>query len=721
MIFRKPKALLFFVFLLLTLLSGWWVFESFVAKEGRNFNPDFSHYPRPLELAPDSSSNGLSVTGYRQIGREIQLLLYSQSENLAPFRLQIWQQGIEKYKGLVPKTPGIWLKFTPDSLDSGRITLHLSSSRDTTCQVTFELDYLTETADRIADSSLWFRQGSSDDWLDVRVVHKDGRYYLKDFADFRDGRSRTYLVEGMITPDLDKGIEVKPGFQYTVVARWVEKNLSQWWHRTRYRTSRLQSVYIRPETVSSDGGHSLLTPIGIPAWFLPSTDFNPQFDRQFPEFNAPAGKLVMMYRLNEDVPAAEYFKRGITHLPRWEEDVPGSRQHWTEAPGFFGDRDEAWFASLTKEEVEALADQVGEIGVYAFDFEFWNRRYSKPIRERLLWFARRLRENHPAMYLFDYWGGSAYVNTTFQSEDGVFNPGLFRRDYINPRSNHFNFEKTPGGDFFGNYFNITAVDVYPRPELLTGKSHFNLNNFLVLSAIHATRINRKISYQRDNKTIWYAWNRYMPLYNDPPFPWQVRTSSPAGSLVFQGLQTIPASQALALSLFSLVEGDGFYLWSDSQAWGRGENNYQINEDDVWQAPVEWWPDDGKASIREFQTIPGRSESPRYWDYPSDYFALGIWMAAQAGHILEVGERTDLAFRENGKWYEPREEQAVISAQELLPFVTAVVRGKEILVLALDSFQPANRTRQLKIRLPDGRETEIELYGNWPALYKGTLE
>ncbi len=97
------------------------------------------------------------------------------------------------------------------------------------------------------------------------------------------------------------------------------------------------------------------------------------------------------------------------------------------------------------------------------------------------------------------------------------------------------------------------------------------------------------------------------------------------------------------------------------------------------------------------------------------------MAAQAGHILEVGERTDLAFRENGKWYEPREEQAVISAQELLPFVTAVVRGKEILVLALDSFQPANRTRQLKIRLPDGRETEIELYGNWPALYKGTLE
>jgi len=41
-------------------------------------------------------------------------------------------------------------------------------------------------------------------------------------------------------------------------------------------------------------------------------------------------------------------------------------------------------------------------------------------------------------------------------------------------------------------------------------------------------------------------------------------------------------------------------------------------------------------------------------------------------------------------------------------------------LGIDSFQKPNALRELTIRLPNGKSEKIELYGNWPGLYRGTL-
>jgi hypothetical protein len=722
MLSKGDSRFLFVVFLALTGIAAWKLFSRLLPANDEKIKVALSSYPAPVILSPDTSVHQLTVKNYRQIGRELHLLLYSHSARLSPFEAQVEQNGVLKEPIAIPPRPGSWLRFTLPPLEDGPFILHLKSLQDSTCSVRSLLHFHEQLAHEIADSTLWFRHGSDDELLDVRVVKKGEAYYLKDFANYSDGRSRTYLLEGMIIDSLDWGVEVKPGYLYSVSARWIDGSYTQWWNRKKRRSSRLQAVWIEPDPSSLPSGERAgrLTQIAIPYWFKPSPTFNPHFDTLFPKFTPIHEKLVMMYRLNQDVPVQSYFQRGVTHLPRWEHDAPPSKQHWTEPPGFFGDKDQNWFGGLSRKEVEEYADRVAAIGAYSFDFEFWNRQYTPNVKQRLLWFSNRLKANNPNLYLFDYWGGSAYHNTTFQDKNGVFSPSHFLADYERPRSNHFNFGPLNDGDFFGNYFNITSVDVYPRPPLLVGSELFNLNNYLVLSAIHASRINRLFDYQKTNKTLWFAWNRFMPLYHDPPFVWQQETSDPQGTLHFVGLETIPASQALALSVFSLIEGDGFYLWSDSQPWGRGDSNYRIDETTLTYAPANWWPRDGIEGIQGFTGKDGVNESPRYWDYPSDYFALGNWMAKNTEHILNGGKSRDLPFFENNQWHSPQKGQAVVAASERQPFVTSVVNGDSILVVGIHSFQPPNQTTRLPIKLPDETRAEIELYGNWPSLYKGKL-
>ncbi|GAA4434574.1 hypothetical protein GCM10023091_09730 [Ravibacter arvi] len=715
---EKNRAVFFLVVFLVMAGISVRVLHDLVPESRQALTRDLSAFPVPRVMEPDTSLHRLSVVCYRQIGNEIHLLPYAESPGLAPFEVTIEQDGFHKNIAQISSLYGSWLRIPAEGLKDGPFSISLRSKPDSTCRLRLALRFDRPAGEEIADSSQWFRQGSDDDLLDVRVCLKNGKYYLKDFANYNDGRTRTYFLEGMITDSLESGIEVRPGYLYTVVARWIDGPYSQWWNAAHERASRQQTIWIDGhDATPTPPGHQL-TRINMPGWFIPSRRLNPHFDKLFPKFKAPEGKLVMMYRLNHDTSPAAYFDRGVTHLPRWESGIDPEKQHWTEAPGFFEDRGEEWFGSLSRQEVEAYADRVGKIGVYAYDFEFWHRNYKPAIKERLLWFSKRLKETHPDLYLFDYWGGSAYHNTTFQDKDGYFAPQNSLPDYTAPRSNHYNFIKNKDGDFFGRYFNVTPVDVYPRPPLLTGNGNFTLNNYLVLSAIHASRINRLFDFQKDNKTIWFAWNRFMPLYQDPPFPTSVTTTSPEGTLVFNGLETLPPSQALALSLFALTEGDGFYLWSDSQPWGQGANQYAIDNTQPYQAPALWQAADGKATTALLDFHPELPEAPRYWDYPSDFFALGNWMAGQTGDILKDGHRQDLSFFYNGKWHTPQKEQAVLAARNHLPFVTAVKKGEAFVVLALHSFQAANQTTRLKIRLPDQTETSIELYGNWPSLYKG---
>jgi hypothetical protein len=198
----------------------------------------------------------------------------------------------------------------------------------------------------------------------------------------------------------------------------------------------------------------------------------------------------------------------------------------------------------------------------------------------------------------------------------------------------------------------------------------------------------------------------------------VNTTSPEGQLEFHGLSTMPASQALAFSLFSLIEADGYYVWHDNQAVGSGVNNYTLNA----QQPegYQWFPADGKSEVTRLQKPASKPDSPRYWDYPTDFFVLGNWMAKQVEDILVGGQRMDLDFKTQGTWHRAGVDQAAVSAEQRLPFVLAVVNGKKIAVLAVNSFQKPNALSTVTIRLPNGKNETIQVYGNWPSLYRGEL-
>ena len=87
------------------------------------------------------------------------------------------------------------------------------------------------------------------------------------------------------------------------------------------------------------------------------------------------------------------------------------------------------------------------------------------------------------------------------------------------------------GDSFREVFNATPIDVYPKPMFAIDDAGNSPNNFVLLSAVHSLRINRLLPYQKNNKFIFYGWNRYMPLYKDPIVPWNYQLTDPRGELI----------------------------------------------------------------------------------------------------------------------------------------------------------------------------------------------
>lgn len=705
-----------------TLLAGsaTWAWKRFGPSDAVAYEMVAEDFPVAKNIRKGTSDCDLSVRHYKQIGRELQFELYASTGGLAPYKVEIVQKNRKYNFPSAPHRPGTWFALTDLPLSNGPATIRIESLSQPGCFTLAEFEFDIRTANARLAADTWIRQGSEDIMLDVRPVNSDGKLYLKDFANFKDGRNRFYLIDNRVVEGLESGIEVQPGYLYSVTACWIDAPYGEWWNKLRNRTMRQQNIWIESES-EVQSQNSGLTRIPIPEWFGLSREMNVQFDTKFPEFAPIEGKLALQYRLNVDVPPENYFKRGITHLPRWEHEqgVPSEKLHWTEPPGFFKDKDEAWFSSLSQNEVEALADGVFPVGVYAYDFEFWNRDYTPEIKKRLLWFTRRLHERQPKMVLFDYWGGSASRNRNFWSDQSdKIDPAFFSMEYSNPQPTNNNLTPNAQGESMADYFSINAVDVYPISFFSNDPDGITPSNYLILSAIHSSRINRLFSYQKNNKTLWFAWNRDMARYNDPNIPWVVHTTAPKGEIIFNQLAMMPASQALGLALFSLVEADGYYLWHDNQPLGRGENNYLLSKDD-WLG-YEWFAADGRTDHARLKGRGGRPQSPRYWDYPTEFYALGNWMAKQVEDILVGGKKVDLDYEIEGKWRKATVDQAVQSAARREPFVMAVVNNGKVAVLGIDSFQKPNASRELTIRLPNGKAERIHLYGNWPSLYRGNL-
>ena len=716
----KNALILLTVTLSLLAGSAFWAWQRFGPSQSVAYAMEAEALPTAKVLPLSRTDCDLAVQHYRQIGREIQFELYASQSGLGPYDVVIEQKNRNYSYKAVPHRPGTWFSLTDLPLSNGPATITIASLGKPGCAARAEFEFDIRKAGTLLPASAWIRQGSEDIMLDVRPLRIDGKLLLKDFANYQDGRNRFYLIDNRVVEGLEKGIEVRPGYLYSITTCWIDAPYGEWWNKLRNRTMRQQHIWI-DHAASTPPTASGLAPVPIPDWFGLSRQMNVQFDTKFPEFEPIDGKLALQYRLNAEVPPENYFKRGVTHLPKWEHEqkVPVAKLHWTEPPGFFKDKDEAWFSSLSRKEVEKLVDGVFPSGVYAYDFEFWNRDYRPEVKQRLLWFSKRLKEKYPYMQIFDYWGGAAYRNRNFWSnQSDKIDPAHFSKDYRNPQSDHNNLSPIAQGESMAKYFSINMVDVYPLAFFSDDAEGITPSNYLLLSAVHTSRINRLFPYQKDKKTLWFGWNRDMARYNDPAVPWVVHTTAPRGEIIFNQLAMMPASQALGLSLFSFVEADGYYLWHDNQPLGRGANNYLLNKDDWYGS--EWFAADGRTNHTRLQGRPDRPQSPRYWDYPTEFYVLGHWMAKQVEDILVGGKKVDLDYKVGRDWRKATVDQAVQSAARREPFVMAVVNNGKIAVLGIDSFQKPYESKEVEVRLPNGKEATIELYGNWPGLYQGKL-
>ena len=575
--------------------TGIWAWNRFGPSQNKNFTEQLSALPVAITIDSASNACDLTVRRYKQIGKEMQFELAANAGGLAPYRVEISQNGkVQKFDN-VPHRVSMWLTLENLTLNSGKTTIKVTSLGQSGCETIAEFQYNKSEETSILDENKWIRQGSKDNWLDVRPVVKNNKIYLKDFANFQDGRTRVIMIDNIAVSGMENGVEVQPGYLYTVTAKWIDAPFNDWWNSLRNRSLRQQNIWIGSKGLQKD--NSTLTRIDMPSWFSPSRDINVHFDTEFPEFDPIPGKFVALYRLNNWVPPQNYFKRGVTHLSAFEKDIPYNKLHWTVPPGFFQDKNQDWFGKLSKEEVEKLADTVPGYGLYAFDFEFWNQIYPPDVKQRLIWFAAKIKQNHPEMNLFDYWGGSAYTNPHLNKLDSK-KPADFLKDYTQPAPNHSNFDPLPNGESFQNLYKVSPTDVYPRPSSQMDEQGNTQNNFTLLSAIHSLRINQLIPFQKKNKSIFYAWNRQSPSSNDPIVPWHLKTTNPKGDLIMNQLEMMPASQALSMSLFSLVLFDGFYLWHDSQPSGRGENAHHLDPNSTGWVHV-WYPSDGKTPISAF--------------------------------------------------------------------------------------------------------------------------
>lgn len=696
--------------------SGLWAWNRFGPSSHKTYVQVTEGFPMARTLDSASHACDLTIRRYRQIGREMQFELAANAGGLAPYDVKITQNGQTQTFQAVPHRYGTWLTIADVQVKGGEAQIHVSSLGQQGCQTTAAFNFEAAAANEVVDLKEWIRQGSKDNWLDVRPIRKDGKLYLRDFANYNDSRTKVVMIDGIVVQGLENGIEVKPGYLYSITARWIDAPYNDWWNAAKNRSVRQQNIYIagKPDQTTANA----LTRIGIPDWFSPSRTINVDFDTKFPEFEPIKDKLVMQYRLNNYVPSDNYYKRGIGYLSNTEKDYPAEKLHYTATPNYFGDKDEKWFASLSKEQVEALAGIPG-FGVYAYDFEFWNQHYPKEVIQRLIWFSKVVKKNHPNMHLMDYWGGGAYTNPHINTVGGA-NPKDFIKEYSEPKANNPNFDPLPNGDSFRDIFNTVPIDVYPKPMFAIDNAGNSPNNFVLLSAIHSLRINKLLPYQKNNKFIFYGWNRYMPLYKDPIVPWNYQLTDPKGELIMNQLEMMPASQALSFSLFSLILFDGYYLWHDGAPSAKNPNAYKLSKD-MWGWGYEWYAADGKTPESEVGRNTSGGTAAPYWDFPTEYYALGNWMAKQVEDVIVGGQNQDLAFQLNGQWVQPRKEQALLAIDGKQPFVTSIVKGNQIVVLGVDSFQQPSAQRKMKVRLPDGTEAEIELYGNWPSLYRGTLK
>jgi hypothetical protein len=484
-----------------------------------------------------------------------------------------------------------------------------------------------------------------------------------------------------------------------------------------------------------------------PRWFYyEKGDRLPHFSQRFPEFRLPPGKVLSLNLFRTQDTVDGYRRHGVTHfpggggeldkLPRGQRlltinglfnqgigEKPSNDPHISPTEKAFIDSDPSH--AVSKAGIAANYDYI------FLDEEFWHNDYHPATIERLCLFAQEARRINPALKLADFWNPPPY-RFTFYRGDGPWtadsvraeavahyesldaamkstNPPLTRKVTVKGKQTSLSEELTAVSQcvYFDNLFG--QIKYYDT---------FSIDLF-VPTAIHVTRINKRLPCNRGKPLIWFGMDILEGNYQHPRIAYPTRTTVPPGTAVFRDRLLVSPNYNEALGLFGLLEGDGAYLW-DAHGTSDGDPDgifktlqYCVDYKDD---RGEWRPDVAGAPLGKAKTW-----YPPCMAFAPDYYALGAWKFSQIADVVTAGKRLDFEYSlDSGKtWYVPPANGATMAdvIRDKRPIVTGAVRGQDVAVVVFHPFQGVADTTPMLIRYGKSRFA-IDVFGTRVRVYRG---
>ncbi len=601
--------------------------------------------------------------------------------------------------------------------------------------------------------------------LNLTVVAQDGRHFMTDLADYRPADKACYYF---VNWDLQgtqadgkriRRLEVEPNSLYLVHLYEISRprKLADFWSDDPGKRACVAFVWVGGEEPAAGarrrpaGANATLTEVRESAsWFgYRKGERLPVYSRRFPEFRLPDGKLLSLAMSRSEDTFENCLRHGVTHFQSGGGEsgkLPRDRRLMTLPTGFFNQGigespsddphispTENSFMRSPAEHAVSKASIAAGYDYMFLDEEFWHNDYQPETIQRLCLFAREARRINSTLKLADFWNPPPYhfsflgrdrwtaesMSRLAASHYGDTNaamrsttPALMRQVTVHGKQTSLAQELSAVSIcvYFDNLFGF--IDQYGTFS----------NDLFIPTAIHNTRINRRMTCNQSKPLIWFGMEILEGKYNHPRIAYPTRTTDPPGTAIFHERLPVSPNFNEAVALFGLLEADGAYLW-EPHGPSDGDPNGIFSTlkycRDYKDDRGEWRPDVPGTPIGEAKTW-----YPAYLYSAPDYYALGAWKYAQIADIVTQGTQCDFEYSTDGgrTWYIPPANGAAMAdvIREKRPIVTGGVSREEVAIIAFNPFQGVADSMSLLVR-HENSVFALELFGTRARVYRGRLK
>lgn len=587
------------------------------------------------------------------------------------------------------------------------------------------------TCSEAQTSVLYWCDSNNTNKINLTVQKVGNRYYVSNVAPTPPTNRNTYIfldwdMRGTASqPGTLNNVEVEAGQLHLIHIHSVAKpwTVNDFYDSAAQRESYIAFLWVGGVPLAQTNMSSQLTEIRESgSWFyFEQTNRLSFFAQRFPNFTLPAGKSFQMTQRSVRDTDAAFAAHAISDKPR----APG--------PNTFHDMGQTEFqANYSWSDMTDTANWLATTYDYLYlDFEFWNKEYETGTLAKLVFLVNECKRINPNVKVGDWWAGPPY-NLSFAGAPGrgwFYEPDYVLQDY-NPavaltRTTPTLMQVVNGNGVMtnlGGAANCIPVGLYVGAVWAdisdTNRVHYEQNGYIdshVPRAIHTSRVNKSLGINAGKPTMWFSSDEVYQEFGEPLVEYSVRTTSPPGVYKYSGNMPYSPNYCEAISFFSMLEGDGIYVWNITTGLDNDPNHVFENS-----GYGTWIPD-----------VPGTPQPaptnryPMFVDFNPDYTALGVWKYSTIADIIKNGQKMDFQYSTNNgvSWYNPPANGSSVcdGAQpaKFRPIVVGGVTSNQIAIAAYHPYQSATSTTHVTVRYL-GNNYDFDVFGKRVRVFKGNL-